>query len=109
MLSRDEVAALFAGTNLLNVLNWGPDLQIIFEEVLRKIVSPTGFTVAEVLLMTFNGYMQSKNKNPYQRKFTSRGFSLIPDWGAGRRRTESQLGSSSSSSSSITRRLTQLS
>ena len=76
---------------------------------MRQIVLPTGFAVAEVLLMTFNGYMQSKNKTLYQRQFTSRGLSSIPDWGAGRRRKESQLGSNSSSSSSITRRLAQLS
>ena len=107
-LSREEVKFLFAETNFGTTQNWGPALQILMEEGVHRILSPTGLTVSEVSFLTFSGYMQSKNKNIFQRQFTSCPSS-IPDWGAGRRRTESKFGSSSSSSSSLTRRLAQLS
>ena len=65
-LSREEVAALFVsqpGGDLLKSNNWSPELQLAVEKAVDSVLAASGFSVAEVLLMNFAGYMASKNKH----------------------------------------------
>ena len=57
-LPTEQVAALFvtsSGENLLQSKNWGPNHQLAVEKGVGKIIAKTGFTVAEITLMTFDG------------------------------------------------------
>ena len=97
-----------SGFDLLKSLYWCPELQLAVEKGVYIILASSGITVAEALLMTFSGYMASKNKQVIQRQFTrSSKTASIPEWGAGRQRTAPNVGSQSGSGSScsITRLL----
>jgi len=57
-LSREEVAPLLlsqSGVDLLKSNNWCPELQLAVEKSVDNVLEAPGFSVAEVLFMTFAG------------------------------------------------------
>ena len=107
--SKHVVETHFADSLLLTS-TWNDSHQLAFENLVSNYLEDTGFTVVDVLQLTFTGAMLSKGKSMFQGQHgTTNSLTRIPGYNSGHNRSSPSSVGSTSATNLVSRQLAHVS